>query len=105
MNDVGIVGSPMDEPKVKGKKGDPRVILVGPSDAGKTTIFTKVRHTRLVLLTAWYMLTHLAFALSLSSSTTNPLIRTLPSNLARPSFVYRIATRPSSSLICLGILV
>lgn len=41
----------MDEPKVKGKKGDPRVILVGPSDAGKTTIFTKVHHTRFVYLT------------------------------------------------------
>lgn len=47
----------MDEPKVKGKKGDPRVILVGPSDAGKTTIFTKVRHNYIVHLTTWNMLT------------------------------------------------
>lgn len=64
----------MDEPKVKGKKGDPRVILVGPSDAGKTTIFTKVRHNYIVHLRTWYMLTPRRCSLSLSRSFTSQLV-------------------------------
>lgn len=84
----------MDEPKVKGKKGDPRVILVGPSDAGKTTIFTKVRHNYIVHLRTWYMLTPRRCSLSLS-------ILHLSARLQRiPSYAYFPQTqhvRPSST--------